>query len=113
MTVAPMSGNSASRKLGKMPARPAAKAKDHLSIHDLRDSGCIENDAAAVILVDRVRRQDGPIYSGSELVRYLQILIGKNRYGVTTDPEQPLELAWWPRTCRIEDPARTPVEGAA
>ena len=85
--------------------RPAAKGKEHLSCHDLRDSGEIENDAAAVMLIDGVRKPEGPHYAGAELVLYLQLLVGKNRYGPTTDPERPIELLWWPRQCRIEGAA--------
>ena len=83
--------------------RPASKDKGHLSCHDLRDSGAIENDAAAVLLIDSVRATDGPQYAGCDPMLYLQIIVGKNRYGPCTDPEKPLELLWHPTICRIED----------
>ncbi|MEE8079430.1 MAG: DnaB-like helicase C-terminal domain-containing protein [Pseudomonadales bacterium] len=93
--------------------RGAAKktSKETLATTDLRDSGQLENDAAAVILIDRARKPDGPNWHTDPLT--LEIVIGKNRYGPTTDPQCPLELWWWPWYCRIEE--RTPViaEGAA
>lgn len=94
--------------------RPAAKNdKEHLSCHDLRDSGAIENDSAAVILIDKVREPDHA-WRAAEPVRYLDLIIGKNRYGPTTDPEKPLTLTWWPRWCRIEEsPGGSKTEGAA
>lgn len=82
--------------------RPAARAKDHLSCHDLRDSGCIENDAAAVVLVDAIRDQDGPSDRHNP-IRFLQLLVGKNRYGAITPADDPIELTWYPRIARIED----------
>jgi replicative DNA helicase len=84
--------------------RAAAKNAGHLSVNDLRDSGCLENDAAGVILIDGTREPDGPQYSGCDRWRYLQILVGKNRYGRTTDPEHPIELLWHPAIARIEEP---------
>ena len=90
--------------------RLAARSREHLSVNDLRDSGAIENDAAGVILIDRIREPDGPSWSASAPVRYLDIIIGKNRYGPTTDPKKPLTLVWWPSLCRIEDVVRAPVE---
>lgn len=83
--------------------RNAAKGKDELTCNDLRDSGCIENDASAVILIDRIKEPTGPQYGGP-LLRYMQILIDKNRYGPRTDPKMPIELAWWPESARVEDP---------
>lgn len=91
--------------------RPASKnAKEHLTCHDLRDSGAIENDATAVILIDKVREPE-QVWRASEPVRELDIIIGKNRYGSTTDPDKPLTLTWFPRSCRIEEPER-PTPGA-
>jgi len=90
--------------------REAAKKKnERLGVNDLRDSGAIENDASAVILIDRVRKPDGPEYSGAELVRYLQIVVPKNRYGPIVE-EVPIELFWWPQTCRIEEIVRCDPE---
>ena len=90
--------------------REAAKKKrETISANDLRDSGAIENDASAVIIIDRVRRPERPEYSGTELTRYLQIVIPKNRYGPVTE-EKPIELLWWPRICRIEDAAHEGLE---
>ncbi len=88
--------------------RPAAKNEKALSCHDLRDSGAIENDAAAVILINRVCEPDAPRYHTDPLS--LEILIDKNRYGKRTDPENPLLLQWWPSFCRIQD-ARGPSRG--
>jgi replicative DNA helicase len=88
--------------------RPAAKDKADLTIHDLRDSGAIENDAAAVVLVNRVVKPDAPRWQTDPMS--LEILIGKNRYGRTTDPNNPIILNWWPRLCRIEDARRVPQE---
>lgn len=84
--------------------RPASMKTQQLTCNDLRDSGALENDAGGVILVNGVRRSDGPRWSTDPLT--LQILIGKNRYGrVTTAKDAPLELLWWPRMCRVEDAA--------
>ncbi len=88
--------------------RPAAKATEHLSCHDLRDSGAIENDSAAVLLIDKAREPDCA-YGGAEPIRNLDIIIGKNRYGPLTDPEKPISLTWYPRCCRIEEPAAEAV----
>ncbi len=88
--------------------RAASKDKNPLTVHDLRDSGAIENDAASVILVDRSRRADGPRWHTDPYV--LELHIGKNRYGPQTDPKEPLRLSWWPWFCRIEDPPRAPVK---
>jgi len=85
--------------------RPASKGKDHLTINDLRDSGEIENDAAAVLLIDRIEKPPGPHYSGTEPVLYMNIIVGKNRYGPITDPDDPIRLLWWPREARVEDAA--------
>lgn len=87
----------------------AKKKKEKLGVNDLRDSGAIENDASAVIIIDRVRKPEGPQYSGTELTRYLQIVIPKNRYGPVIE-EKPIELLWWPRICRIEDAAHEGLE---
>jgi KaiC/GvpD/RAD55 family RecA-like ATPase len=95
--------------------RAAAKNEGHLSLHDLRDSGAIENDATAVVLIDKVREPEHA-WRAAELIRHLDIIIGKNRYGPASDPERPLTLTWFPRCCRIEEPAdvaHTPQEGAA
>ena len=90
--------------------RPASKTTEHLSCYDLRDSGALENDAAAVMLIDRVRAADFRRQSADPLT--LELLIDKNRYGRTTRDVQPLELRWWPQFCRIEDAAK-PTAGDA
>jgi len=88
--------------------RPAAKDdKTHLTCHDLRDSGAIENDSAAVVLIDKVREPDHA-WRAAEPVRYLDFIIGKNRYGPTTDPDKPITLTWFPKMCRIEE-AQAPL----
>lgn len=74
--------------------------KDHLTVNDLRDSGCIENDAAGVLLIDKVVTPDGQAAVNS---RYLEIIVGKNRYGPVTKPDKPVRLLWFPALCRIED----------
>ncbi len=82
--------------------REAAKKSDRLTVNDLRDSGAIENDSTAVVLIDKVhppeiRRSDADPYT-------LDVLIGKNRYGtITREDDPPLSLQWWPWCCRIED----------
>lgn len=82
--------------------RVASKEKDRLSCTDLRDSGALENDAAAVLLIDRVRQPD--VYRWRTDPLALEIVVGKNRYGASTRHEdKPLELHWWPDICRIED----------
>ena len=88
--------------------RPASRSTDPLSIHDIRDSGVIENDSAGVILIDKTRKPDRPEYQGAEPIRYLEIHVGKNRYGPCTDPDKPVELIWWPRLCRVEELAQEP-----
>jgi KaiC/GvpD/RAD55 family RecA-like ATPase len=93
--------------------RPAAKTtKDRLTCHDLRDSGTIENDSAAVVLIDRARDDGGPQFG--ERCLTLEVLVGKSRYGRVTRPDDPpIELIWWPRICRIENAARVAEGGAA
>ena len=90
--------------------RLASRNNACLTVNDLRDSGHLENDAAAVILINRIREPDGAGWSGCELTRYLDIIIAKNRYGPTTDPADPLTLQWWPALCRIEDVVRDVTE---
>ena len=86
--------------------RPAAKNEARLSCHDLRDSGAIENDAAGVILIDRATEPTNQ-WRSAEPIRELQVLIGKNRYGACTGPDDdPIRLTWHPRCCRIEEPER-------
>lgn len=84
--------------------------KHPLTVNDLRDSGCLENDAAGVIFINQTRRPDGPRYG--DPCWYIDILIGKNRYGGVTDPKEPLQLLWWPKTCRIVDAAQMAQEDA-
>lgn len=92
--------------------RPASKSESRLSCNDLRDSGCLENDAAAVFLIDKVREPDGPRWGNDPLT--LEIIIGKNRYGRSTRPDDdPLKLRWWPSICRIEDPVPPAERGVA
>ncbi len=94
--------------------RPAAKKdEEHLSCHDLRDSGAIENDSVVVVLIDKVKQLDHA-WRAAEPVHHLDIIVGKNRYGPTTDPEKPLTLTWYPQCCRIEEAQAPPgVEGTA
>lgn len=80
--------------------REAAKAERALTANALRDSGSIENDAAAVILIDKATELERP--PAAPLSRTLDLLIAKNRYGQRTDPDHPLQFTWWPETCRIE-----------
>ncbi len=82
--------------------RPAAKKNnERLSEHDLRDSGAVENDASAVILIDRWR--DDADRRG----RIIELIVAKNRYGKTlrcTDPgDSPVELWWEPSSGRIDE----------
>jgi KaiC/GvpD/RAD55 family RecA-like ATPase len=83
--------------------RPASKGSAPLSCHDLRDSGALENDAAAVILIDKSDSTEGVSYSGSEPVTTLTVLVDKNRYGPRTDHKKPVQFCCWPAQCRIED----------
>lgn len=80
--------------------RESAKHGQRLTCHSLRDSGQIENDAAGVVLIDKVRAPEGP--PPSEPVRFLQLAVDKSRYGPRTHDDQHVELVWWPRQCRIE-----------
>ncbi|MFH0983388.1 MAG: DnaB-like helicase C-terminal domain-containing protein [Planctomycetota bacterium] len=85
--------------------RPASKKEGRLTCNDLRDSGALENDAAAVLLIDRIRRPDVPRWNTDPCA--LEIVIGKNRYGRSTrENDAPLELLWWPWCARIEDAAK-------
>lgn len=93
------------------PASMKGAKNERLTCNDLRDSGALENDAAAVLLIDRVREPDCPRWHTDPLT--LEIVIGKNRYGRATRPtDDPLELLWWPQCCRIEDAARPQGGGA-
>lgn len=82
--------------------RAASKGKESLSCNDLRDSGQLENDASAVLLIDRIRRPD--VYRTPNDPYALEVIIGKNRYGQCTRDGEPLELDWFRHSCRIEDP---------
>jgi replicative DNA helicase len=80
--------------------RAASRGRERLTCNDLRDSGALENDACAVLLIDRVRPPD--VWGTDPFT--LEILVGKNRSGRTTrDRDAGLELLWWPRCCRVED----------
>jgi len=80
--------------------RAASRGRERLTCNDLRDSGALENDACAVLLIDRIRPPDVCATDPCTL----EILVGKSRYGRTTrDKDGPLELLWWPRCCRVED----------
>lgn len=96
-------------QINRVAAKANQKGDEPLSVHDLRDSGHIENDAATVLLIDKWLRRDGPNWI-SDPYR-LEVHFGKNRYGPTTDPKRPLELSWWPQFARIEDVASGPMEG--
>lgn len=91
-------------------SRESSKSKEKLTSNSLRDSGELENDSACVLMIDRVREPDGQ-WRGAEPVRILEMLATKNRYGATTHTDTPLELNWYPRTCRIEEPERKPQGG--
>lgn len=87
--------------------REASKKHERLSCNDLRDSGALENDATAVLLIDKARRGDAPRWHTDPLT--LEIIVAKNRYGMSTRADdKPLELHWWPQTCRVEDAAAMP-----
>jgi replicative DNA helicase len=86
--------------------------KERLTCNDLRDSGALENDAAAVILINRINEPTVKRSPTDPLE--LELLIGKNRYGrFTRHDDDPLRLLWWPRFCRIEDPGSRLEGGAA
>lgn len=88
--------------------RAGSKSADPLSCNDLRDSGAVENDSAAVIFINKVREGEY-VYGGAEPIRYLDLTIAKNRYGPCVSHEKPITLTWWPRCCRIEEPERKAV----
>jgi replicative DNA helicase len=83
--------------------RAASKGDSTLTCNDLRDSGAIENDAAAVLLIDRVTRPEGLAHVGHREF-LLSIIVGKNRYGALRT-DKPLDIAWWPPCCRMEEMA--------
>lgn len=86
--------------------REASKSRDRLTANSLRDSGELENDSACVLMIDKVREIESQ-WRASEPVRDLEIIVAKNRYGPTTHADDPLILRWYPRICRIEEPAQT------
>ncbi len=53
------------------------KKKEPLSVHDLRDSGAIENDASSVILIDGYHRPDGPHWRTDPYVLEVRVLGGQ------------------------------------
>jgi len=94
-------------------SRTASRDDKPLGMNDLRDSGVIENNSAGVLLINKAREVYESKMPGSEPFKLLDILIGKNRYGRITPPDQPLELSWWPREARIEDERPVWARGAA
>ena len=82
--------------------RGASKSAEPLSCNDLRDSGALENDSAAALRVNRIRKPDVE-YQAADPVRYIDLTIDKNRYWARTTADDPLTLCWWPVTGRIED----------
>ena len=64
-------------------------------LHDLRDSGAIEQDADAVLLLHLVDRAE----YGETKPSILEVIIGKNRFGSLGSSE----LNWYMRTGIIED----------
>lgn len=84
--------------------RLASRAKEHLSINDLRDSGAIENDASSVLLVDRIEEPPTQNWQSCERILSIDLIIGKNRYGRPTHSDKPIRLNWYPSICRIEEP---------
>ena len=92
--------------------RVAAKQKKSgkLGANDLRDSGHLENDAAAVLLLDRPSVQ--PTRSKRDPM-LIAVHVCKNRYGRCTDAKNPILLDWWPWMARIEDRTVKPAENVA
>ena len=84
--------------------RAAAKDEKPLTCHDLRDSGEIENDATAVLLLDKPRSAAQSWAVAPFL--YLDVAVGKHRYGPLTEPDKPIVMTWFPLICRIEEGGR-------
>ena len=72
------------------------------TLNDLRDSGCIENDAASVLILGKTKPAKDT--SAGELVQTLPVSVAKNRYGEATPTNNPIRLVWRPEWCRIDDP---------
>ena len=86
--------------------RAASKSSEKLTLNDIRDSGAIENDAAAVLMIDRIE-QPTQDWRAGECVLGMELSVTKNRYGRCTPKDEPIKLVWHPAICRIEEPAGT------
>lgn len=78
--------------------RGASKAKERLSMNDLRDSGAIENDAASVLMINRSREMPS-----HHKKRIMDVIVAKNRHGrATADGDDPVQLVWTPESARVD-----------
>lgn len=66
--------------------RESAKENRHPQLHDLRDSGAIEQDADVVLMLERPRDE-----SGETLERRIDMWLRKNRNG-RTSADEPIQL---------------------
>lgn len=82
--------------------RAGAKAKstDPLTLHDLRDSGHLENDAAGVIFINSTDKRPDKTPDGQRNKMF--ITTGKNRNGPAITVGNPITMDWYPETRRIE-----------
>jgi hypothetical protein len=86
--------------------REASKTSRDLEVNDLRDSGMLEQDAAAVLLVNKPTDVATTPGQPSSFAKSLPVQLGKHRFGPAGGKA---DLIWYPRIARIDDP----VEGAS
>jgi replicative DNA helicase len=89
--------------------REASKRAGDLELHDLRDSGMLEQDAAVVLLLNKAKMP--PTATSAQVpgpCRLLPVHLGKQRFGRAGDT---IEMLWYPALARIDDPLRVDSPG--
>jgi len=80
--------------------REASKRGGDLQLHDLRDSGMLEQDAACVLLIDSAMVPPAVTGQPRTLAKILPVRLAKQRFGPAGGV---VKLLWHPRTARIDD----------
>lgn len=80
--------------------REASKRSGDLELYDLRDSGMLEQDAAAVLLINKATVPPATIGQSRAFAKLLPVKLAKNRFGPAGETA---ELLWHPRIGRIDD----------
>ncbi len=80
--------------------REGQKRNAELELHDLRDSGMLEQDAACVLLLNQATAPPATTLQPKPHARILPVKLAKNRFGPFG---QTVRLLWHPRVGRIDD----------